>query len=160
MRIKHYNRAAAAAYAKQWALSRNPRYFNFDGMGGDCTNFASQCLFAGSGVMNYTKDVGWYYNSPTDRAAAWSGVQYLHKFLTANRGVGPFGAETELHTIAIGDVLFLQDGRDLYHTLVVTGFQNGIPLVCCHTADSYMRPLSTYDYVGIKPVHIESVRVW
>lgn len=160
MRIKHYNRAATVAYAKQWALSRNPRYLNFDGLGGDCTNFASQCLFAGSGVMNYTKDIGWYYNSPADRAAAWSGVHYLHKFLTANRGVGPFGEETELHQIAIGDLLFLQGGQALYHTLVVTGFQNGAPLVCCHTADSYMRPLSTYDYADIKPVHIEGVRMW
>ena len=91
MRTVKYNRSAAVTYAKKWALSRNPRYYNFDGLGGDCTNFASQCVFAGSGVMNYTKDVGWYYNSPADRAAAWSGVRYLHTFLTTNRGVGPFG---------------------------------------------------------------------
>ncbi|MGN0520991.1 MAG: amidase domain-containing protein [Candidatus Fimenecus sp.] len=160
MRTETYNRAGAVAYAKKWALSRNPRYFNFDGLGGDCTNFASQCLFAGSGVMHYKKDVGWYYNSPTDRAAAWSGVKYLHKFLTTNRGVGPFGEETDLHAITIGDLLFLQSGQDLYHTLVVTGFQNGIPLICCHTADSYMRPLSTYYYEDIQPVHIQGVRVW
>lgn len=160
MRTVNYNRTAAVAYAKKWALSRNPRYFNFDGMGGDCTNFASQCLFAGSGVMNYTKDVGWYYNTPTDRAAAWSGVQYLHKFLTNNRGVGPFAKETAIDALKIGDLLFLQSGQNLYHTLVVTGFQNGIPLICCHTADSYMRPLNTYYYEDVKPVHIEGVRAW
>lgn len=146
-------------YAKKWALSRNPRYYNFDGLGGDCTNFASQCVFAGSGVMNYTKDVGWYYNSPADRAAAWSGVRYLHTFLTTNRGVGPFGEKTELQKTAIGDLLFLQSGQSLYHTLVVTGFQNGIPLVCCHTADSFMRPLSTYVFEAIQPVHITGVRI-
>ena len=159
MRTVNYNRPAAVAYAKQWALSRNPQYFNFDGMGGDCTNFASQCLFAGSGVMNYTKDVGWYYNSPTDRAAAWSGVRYLHTFLTGNRGVGPFGEDAPLQAIDIGDLLFLQSGQSLYHTLVVTGFQNGIPLVCCHTADSFMRPLSTYVFEAIQPVHIAGVRI-
>ena len=80
MRTIAYNRNDTVDYAKNWALSRNPRYFNFDGMGGDCTNFASQCIFAGCKVMNYKKDVGWYYNSPADRAAAWSGVKYLYKF--------------------------------------------------------------------------------
>lgn len=159
MRLIGYDRAAATAYAKKWALSRNPRYLNFDGIGGDCTNFASQCLFAGSSVMNYQKDIGWYYRSPTDRAAAWSGVKYLHKFLTTNRNAGPFGEETDMRSIAVGDLLFLQSGQTLYHTLVVTGTQNGIPLVCCHTANAYMRPLSTYLYEAIKPVHILGVRV-
>ena len=85
-----YDRKGAVAYAKRWALGRNPQYYNFDGMGGDCTNFASQCVFAGCGVMNYTKDAGWYYLSPDNRAAAWSGVEFLHDFLVANRAAGPF----------------------------------------------------------------------
>lgn len=160
MHTIRYTRTAAVDYAKKWATARNPRYFDFDGMGGDCTNFASQCLFAGSGVMNYKKDVGWYYNSPTDRAAAWSGVPYLYKFLTTNRGVGPFGKTVGIQDIQVGDLLFLQNGQQVYHTLVVTGFQNGIPLICCHTADSYMRALTTYAYEDIQPVHIAGVRVW
>jgi hypothetical protein len=41
-----YDRARALAYAEKWALSRNPAYFSFDGLGGDCTNFISQCLYA------------------------------------------------------------------------------------------------------------------
>ena len=56
-----YRREAALQYAKQWALGRNPRYYNFEELGGDCTNFASQCIYAGSGVMNYTPVTGWYY---------------------------------------------------------------------------------------------------
>ena len=51
---KEYRREAALQYAKQWALGRNPRYLDFEHMGGDCTNFASQCIYAGS----------WYYHSP------------------------------------------------------------------------------------------------
>ena len=50
---KAYNRDAAVAYAEKWALSRNPAFYNFSGIGGDCTNFASQCIYAGSGVMSY-----------------------------------------------------------------------------------------------------------
>jgi hypothetical protein len=79
-----YNRTRAVAYAKTWALKRNPNYLNFDKLGGDCTNFASQCIFAGSGVMNYTPVLGWYYNNSQDRTASWSGVQYLANFLISD----------------------------------------------------------------------------
>lgn len=48
MNTKSYKRNLAVAYAKKWALSRNPKYYNFDPVGGDCTNFISQCLYAGS----------------------------------------------------------------------------------------------------------------
>ena len=48
-----YDRAAAVAYAHAWAYRRNPAYFDYSGIGGDCTNFASQCLYAGAPVMNF-----------------------------------------------------------------------------------------------------------
>ena len=105
-----YNREKAAAYAKKWAFERNPRYMRFDGIGGDCTSFVSQCLFSGGAVMNYARDVGWYYNSPTDRAAAWSGVPYLYNFLTRNRSVGPFAEQTEADGIETGDLIRQGDG--------------------------------------------------
>ena len=63
MNYKEYNRENAVKYAEKWAYSRNPRYYNFDSIGGDCTSFVSQCVFAGSNTMNYTKNTGWYYNS-------------------------------------------------------------------------------------------------
>lgn len=44
MRILEYDRQAAFEYAKNWAFRRNPRYYNFEKIGGDCTNFASQCI--------------------------------------------------------------------------------------------------------------------
>ena len=74
MKTLLYRREDATAYAARWAFGRNPRYLSFNGIGGDCTSFVSQCLFAGGGVMNYQKDVGWYYSSPANRAAAWSSV--------------------------------------------------------------------------------------
>ena len=60
MRIIPYDRQAAASYAKEWAFGRNPKYYNFNNLGGDCTNFASQCIYAGAGVMNFTPTFGWY----------------------------------------------------------------------------------------------------
>lgn len=55
-----YNRDAVIEYARKWALSRNPSYYDFEKIGGDCINFISQCLFAGGNAMNYTVDTGWY----------------------------------------------------------------------------------------------------
>lgn len=46
MNSRLYDRFSAISYAKRWALARNPKYYNFDSIGGDCTSFVSQCLFA------------------------------------------------------------------------------------------------------------------
>ncbi len=43
-----YDRGAAIDYAWTWCgSSRNPAYCDYSGVGGDCTNFVSQCLMAG-----------------------------------------------------------------------------------------------------------------
>ena len=57
----NYDRNAVVLYAHQWAYGRNPAFYDYEHLGGDCTNFASQCVFAGSGVMNFTPTFGWYY---------------------------------------------------------------------------------------------------
>ena len=62
-----YNREKAVEYADTWAMGRNPAYYDYSNLGGDCTNFISQCLYAGGGIMNYTRDLGWYYNNVTTR---------------------------------------------------------------------------------------------
>jgi len=157
-----YDRSAAVRYASRWAYGRNPAYFNFSGIGGDCTNFVSQCLYAGSGVMNYTPDFGWYYISPDNRAAAWTGVEYLYNFLTTNKGAGPFGNETSSDNIEIGDVIQLgnSNGR-FYHTLLVVAKINSTPrgiFVAAHSDDAFLRRLSTYDYDYIRFIHIIGVR--
>ena len=65
-----YDRGKAVAYAHKWAFGRNPAYYDFEEIGGDCTNFASQCLRAGGGVMNFTPTFGWYYVNAARRAPA------------------------------------------------------------------------------------------
>ena len=82
MRELVYDRAAAVAYARKWAMTRNSAYYDFENIGGDCTNFASQCIYAGAKVMNFTPVMGWYYRSAADRTASWSGVEYLYEFLS------------------------------------------------------------------------------
>ena len=155
-----YNRDQAVMYAKRWALRRNPLFENYAGIGGDCTNFVSQSIYAGSCVMNYTETFGWYYISPTDRAPAWTGVQFLYNFLTSNEGVGPYASDAEPGLLELGDVVQLANEEGVYyHTLLVTGFDDTGYLVSAHTNDALDRPLSTYTYADARFLHIEGVRM-
>ena len=45
MIIKPYDRDRAVQYAHKWALGRNPAYYDFEKLGGDCTNFASRSAY-------------------------------------------------------------------------------------------------------------------
>lgn len=153
-----YNRERAVAYAHRWAFSRNPAYYNFDAIGGDCTNFASQCLFAGSGRMHYRKVYGWYYNDLNDRAPAWSSVQYLYRFLTTNLGSGPYGVPAAVETLEPGDLVQLDFGAGFAHSLLVVSVRDGIQ-VAAHTDDSDNRPLASYQYTAARGVHIAGVRL-
>lgn len=159
-----YNRERAVEYARKWALTRNPLFIDFTGRGGDCTSFVSQCIFAGTGIMNYTPTFGWYYISPEDRAPAWAGVDELFNFLTgapqfieANGGTGPRGIDARTATdIALGDVIQLQNNAgEFYHSLIISGFTDNDILVCAHSDDALDRPISTYNFAMLRIIHIE-----
>jgi hypothetical protein len=156
---KEYNRVNVQTYAAKWALARNPLFEDFSLWGGDCTNFASQCILAGSCTMNFTDTFGWYFNSTSDRSPSWTGVEYLYNFLIDNKGVGPFAKLVTAGSLELGDIIQL-GGRtgSYYHTLVVTGFNNVTYLVSTHTDDAFDRPLNTYDYYRARMIHILGVR--
>ena len=157
--IKPYLRDRAVSYAKKYAFGQNPIFGNFRGIGGNCTNFVSQAIYAGSCVMNYTPTFGWYYISLDDRSPSWTGVQYFYNFMTENKDIGPFGKEGTLDEMEIGDVIQLGNTEDgFYHTLLIVGFEGEDPLVAAQTDDAYARPLSTYSYDFARFIKIEGVR--
>ena len=164
MRIFEYNRDLAVDYALKWALNRNTKYYNFDKLGGDCTNFISQCVFNGCKIMNPYPVLGWYYNTVNSRTPAWTGVEFLYNFLTANlKGVGdtsgPFGKTIEKSKLETGDIIQLSfDGVKFTHSLIVTGFNNGVPLICTHTNDALNKKLTDYRYKNIRFIKILGFR--
>ncbi len=155
-----YNRRLAVEYARRWAFERNPLFYDFAGIGGNCTSFVSQCVYAGSCVMNYSAVDGWYYESLDNRSPSWSGVVPFYEFMVNNTGLGPFAVETYPGGLEIGDVIQLQNeqGR-FYHTLLVTGFSSGTYLVSAHTDDAFDRRLDTYRYADSRFLHIQGVRM-
>lgn len=164
MREIKYNRDKSVSYAHKWAFDRNPKYYNFDGQGGDCTNFASQCLFAGCGVMNHGGIMGWFYNSPSSRSPSWSGVEFIYNFLTKNKGVGPYGLKADVKDVQPGDLVQLKlVGASVFgHSPVIVsvGSPSSIDtiLVSTHTFNADNRRLNTYNWDDIRFIHIQGAR--
>ena len=160
---RDYNRAKAVAYAHKWAYGRNPAFYDYENLGGDCTNFASQCLYAGSGVMNYTPTFGWYYINANQKAPAWTGVVYLYNFLTRKQlSLGPVGVPCAMPDVRPGDIIQLSfDGETFQHCPVVVSVGHPAApetiLLAAHSYDADNRPLSTYEYQDIRFVHISGI---
>ncbi|MDO5558307.1 MAG: amidase domain-containing protein [Oscillospiraceae bacterium] len=164
--MKHmakYNAGAAVEYAHKWAHSRNPAYYDFENIGGDCTNFVSQCLYAGGAVMNFTKDFGWYYINANSKAPAWTGVSYLYNFLTrSTESQGPAAHECPLSEVRPGDIIqLLFTGSSFQHTpFVVAVSAPHRPqdiLIAAHSYDADYRPLSLFDYKKMRCLHIDGI---
>lgn len=163
MPVFEYNRAAAIEYAHRWAYGRNPRYYDYTDIGGDCTNFTSQCIYAGSGVMNFAHTYGWYYIDANNKSPSWTGVPYLYSFITNNEGPGPFADQVAIDRVEAGDFLQLghEDGRFYHSPFIVSVGSPATPdniLVATHTYDGDNRPLSTYVYGAVRFMHILGVR--
>lgn len=157
-----YNRILAIKYAEKWAYNRNSEYYNFDDIGGDCTNFISQCIFAGSQIMNYNTNNGWYYINGNKKSPSWTGVKFLYKFLVNNKCVGPFGEKTEINNIQVGDIIQLSfDGKNFTHSLIIVNIDNkdlDNMYTASHTDDSFNRRVSSYSFKNIRFIHINGVR--
>lgn len=158
MRIFPYERNQAILYARRWVFGRNPDYYDFSKIGGDCTNFVSQCLYAGSNTMNFTPN-GWYYNSSFDRSPSWTDVDAFKNFVLNNQNEGPFGTVSEMGDTEAGDFILLgtSDG-DFYHSTIIVGFENGVPLIACHTYDQFNKPILSYNAERFLCIHVAGVR--
>lgn len=162
-----YDRRRAIEYARRWALSRAPLFYDFTGGGGNCTNFVSQCLLAGSLTMDPTPTFGWYYASVDERSPSWAGVAELYGFLVGEGDFaprtqrrGPFCASVPRERVELGDVVQLaNESGSFYHSLIVTGFSEGDLLVAAQSNDALDRPLSTYTYAAARFLHVEGVMI-
>lgn len=156
---KEYIRERAVLYARKYALVRNPLFYSFAGIGGNCTNFVSQCILAGSCVMNFTPVFGWYYLSTNRRSASWTGVEYFYNFMIQNTDVGPYGVEVGLDSAEVGDVIQLQNEDGVfYHTIIISEIRDGEFYICANSNDALDKPLSEYNYSSLRVIHILGVR--
>ncbi|MDD9271112.1 amidase domain-containing protein [Paenibacillus sp. GCM10023248] len=140
-----YNRPKAVQYAETWWQTPNPKYEEFEV---DCTNFVSQCLFAGGAPMDYTgkRDLGWWYAGRRGNQELWSFswavANSLQSFLAHSRKGLQGHAVEDPRELEPGDTISYDwDGDGRYqHNVIVTGKDaNGMPLVNAHTYNSRNR---------------------
>lgn len=134
-----YRRDKAVAYAEQWWNEPNPSFLAFEE---DCTNYVSQCIFAGSAPMNYTgkRELGWWYKGMVNKQEAWSYswavANSLERYLRVNTSGLRAEQVDDPTELQLGDVIFYDwDGNgNIQHSTIVTAFDmNGMPLVNAHT---------------------------
>ena len=84
-----YNRTSAYLYANQYWHSYNVNDYRTFIANGDCTNFVSQCLYAGglskTTLWNYVKAEG-YPRSYDSYTSAWVGANALKNYVKNNLG--------------------------------------------------------------------------
>ncbi|WP_284643757.1 amidase domain-containing protein [Paenibacillus silviterrae] len=140
-----YNRAAAVAYADAWWDKGNPDYITFEV---DCTNFVSQCLYAGGAAMNYTgrRDSGWWYKGRFGGQEHWSyswavANSLLYYLLRSRTGLRAEEVNSP-EQLELGDVICYDwngDGTFQHNTIITAKDANGMPLVNAHTTNSKHR---------------------
>lgn len=165
---KNYDREKAVAYADKYCgaawgstndFKYNPRYMDFNGAGGDCTNFISQVL-GDKDAGGLRQDGSWYCHMHKYQrgsgSMAWTNADGLKNYLVySGKGrvikVGTFkeltaslsdNSEAPISKLQLGDLICYEKGRgNIDHFAVVTGFDShGYPLVNSHTTDRYHVP--------------------
>jgi hypothetical protein len=145
---RDYNRYLAVSYANRWWNESNPTYRH---MGVDCTNFVSQCLYAGGAPMKYTgvRSLGWWYlpgNAGEPWSFSWSVANALRLYLTTARTGLRASKLAQASELQLADVICYDWNGDgvFTHNTIVTGFDsNHQPLVNAHTNNSIHR---AWDY--------------
>ena len=161
-KLNPYNRDAAVNYALKFALQKNLAFFDYTNQGGNCTNYISQCIYAGAPKMNVSPS-GWYYFSPANTSISWANVEPFFNFITTNSSEGPFGKKSTLEACEVGDLVQLKFyGKNVFsHNLIITkksGSSFNDIFICANTRDVKNVPLSFYKFEEFRVIHILGYR--
>lgn len=130
MKVGSYNRDNVYRYALNWYNGINrAQYGDFTDLGGDCTNFVSQCIHAGGIPMDTVGPYYWKYYGMTPnetsntigRSASWTGAQQFKSYAQNNSGYGLNATlQGSIYGMDTGDVVLLNNSSGTaYHTLIV-----------------------------------------
>lgn len=155
------DRQAMRTYQDRWFNGFNPNYANFEGDGGDCTNYASQVLYSGCRTMYARSGSGiagsnyWFYRRSNDRSSSWTGANELRSFLLNNTTKGPSGnISSTFGALESGDIIQLGSDDNYGHSIVVYK-QGGDPYVTAHTSSYSGYYSSRYGGLSNSKIHID-----
>ena len=165
---KVFDRNKAVAYANQYYHSRNPIWYNFTDEGGNCQNYASQCLLEGGIPLDYFGEEQWkcYVEDPnyepeineeetaTGRTRSWVNVGYFYNYAKWNEGKGMAAdANVNLYYAQPGDIIIVGN-NGLSHTVIVSKVVDGHILVNSNSIDMKDYPVEAYTYTTIMLIKI------
>lgn len=129
----NFNISDACNYAETFALNPNLKYKSFENIGGDCTNFISQILFAGGLKQN---------NSWKPYTMPWIRVEDLYLYLTKNNLAIDISKENSLSRGCIIQFYTPGIGRYFHNGFITYELENNDFLYCCHSYNKLNYPLS------------------
>ncbi len=140
--VEYADRYCGAASDEEYGFSYNKKYRDYNPLGGDCANFASQILFEGgkfkkNGTWNYTKD----------GSKAWVNAQAFKDYMinSSRASLIAKGTYNQVFKASFkllpGDFVAYEKKGKITHISVVTGADSkGYSLVNCHNTDRYRVP--------------------
>ena len=148
-----YDRAAAYDYLMAYCDERNPRWYAYDDVGGNCMNFGSQVLLAGGIPEDEKGDEEWYWDGQNDLDLSWINVGHFYDYCRDNEGYG-LVADTEAgyYTGEVGDVMIVGFAGDHRHTTIISHVVEDEEgnvvdyLITCNTTNYKDFPVSAYYY--------------
>lgn len=146
---ENYNVSSAVSYAQKWtdASAGYDGYYNtvyniykkpnpLDYWGSDCTNYVSQCLYAGGmittkGWGRVTRGVNYNHVSG---GITWVQAKSLYTYLK-DLGYHAEAVKNDLSNIHVGDIVFFDASGNgtASHATICTQITNGVPKYCAHT---------------------------
>ena len=142
-------------------MSRNPEWADYSDYGGNCQNFASQCLCAGGIPMDIQGGAvwKWYGSTPSQtaeaqgRSASWTGVGSFRSYALENTGFGLVSqVDAPYYAGQPGDLIQMGDATVWAHTVVIRQLvRDGTGrtvdyLIHSNTNDMENYPASLYGY--------------
>ena len=164
-----YDRSKAVAYSYQYYHERNPKWYNFTDEGGNCQNYASQCMLEGGIPMDHEgEETQWkcYIEDPlydpeiddrevaSGRSRSWVNVEFFYEYCRDNEGKG-LVADTNINVYHCepGDIVIVGNAS-LAHTVIVSKVVDGHVLVNSNSIDMKDFPLEAYVYTNIMAIKI------
>lgn len=153
-----YKRELAVDYALTYGLSPNPNFRFFDTHGdggGDCSNFISQCLYAGGAPMDFKSAKPWWYKRQEKIkdtwSVSWSVAHSLYWTLKARWEMRIPGIKAlevkDIKLLETGDIIQYEDSKGIiYHSAIITFFAK---------SRKSMHPLITqhsFNAINISPI--------
>ncbi len=140
--VEYAHKYCGAAADEEYGLKYNSKYKNYNHLGGDCANFASQILHEGGG---FKKTYTWNYQK--DGTKAWVNAQAFKDYMvnSGRASVIAKGTYEQVYKLSYkllpGDFIAYEKKGKIKHISVVTGADSkGYSLVNCHNTDRYKVP--------------------